>query len=87
MEVFAIVLLLAAFAFYMLPAVVAAQRKHHQANAIAAVNLFFGWTLIGWVGCLIWALTEPLSVEARAEVMARAFTRAQANPIERAKKD
>jgi hypothetical protein len=39
-----------------LPAVVAFARGHHHPWAILILNLLFGWTVIGWVGCLIWAL-------------------------------
>jgi hypothetical protein len=38
---------------YFVPAVLG--RKKRTANSIAIVNLFFGWTVIGWVGCLAWA--------------------------------
>lgn len=46
---------------YMLPALIAALRKHRQQNPIFILNLFFGWTLIGWVGCLAWSAssTQP----------------------------
>ena len=46
---------LVALVVYFLPALIANRRTHHAAG-IAVVNLFFGWTLIGWVGCLAWAL-------------------------------
>jgi len=26
--------------------------------AIGALNLFLGWSLIGWVAALVWALTK-----------------------------
>jgi hypothetical protein len=42
---------------YMLPTVVAWQRSHHQTMAIGAVNLLLGWTLLGWIVALVWALT------------------------------
>jgi hypothetical protein len=44
------------FALYFLPAIVAAYRHHPSANAITALNLLLGWTLIGWVAALVWAL-------------------------------
>ncbi|WP_131751207.1 MULTISPECIES: superinfection immunity protein [Legionella] len=34
---------------YFLPALIASKRNHQLANSIAVVNLFFGWTLLGWV--------------------------------------
>jgi Superinfection immunity protein len=38
-----------------LPTVVARLRNHPNAGAIFLVNLFFGWTFIGWVVSLLWA--------------------------------
>lgn len=32
--------------------------KKRNAKAIFALNLFLGWTLIGWVAALVWALTK-----------------------------
>lgn len=43
--------------FYFLPAIVAWKRYHHNTTAIAALTLFAGWTVVGWIGALIWALT------------------------------
>ena len=42
---------------YFLPSIVAFFRKHVQAAPIFILNLFLGWTLIGWVGCLAWAVS------------------------------
>jgi heme/copper-type cytochrome/quinol oxidase subunit 2 len=47
---------------YFVPAMVASNRKHSQTTAIAILNLFLGWTLIGWVAALVWALTNPGSL-------------------------
>jgi hypothetical protein len=44
-------------ALYLLPAILAAIRRHHQRNAIFVLNLLLGWTVIGWIGALIWAAT------------------------------
>lgn len=38
---------------YFLPSVIA--HRHRNANAILALNLFLGWTFIGWVAALVWA--------------------------------
>ncbi|WP_299581423.1 superinfection immunity protein [Mucilaginibacter sp.] len=40
---------------YFLPAIIG--RKKKNATAIAFCNPFFGWTIAGWVVCLIWALS------------------------------
>ncbi|WP_221227707.1 superinfection immunity protein [Rhodocyclus tenuis] len=46
---------------YFVPAIVAYRRGHHQRNAIAILNLFLGWTLLGWVGALVWSATQVRS--------------------------
>ena len=43
--------------FYFIPAGLAHSRKHRNAAAIGLLNLFFGWTIIGWIAALIWANT------------------------------
>jgi hypothetical protein len=40
---------------YLLPLVIAAMRGHHQTGAILVINVFLGWTLIGWVIALAMA--------------------------------
>ena len=47
---------------YFIPSILAFARKHHNAVPILILNIFLGWTLIGWVGALIWALTTPQEV-------------------------
>jgi hypothetical protein len=43
---------------YFLPALLANGRKHPNFAPIFIVNLFFGWTLLGWVICLAWSLSQ-----------------------------
>ena len=45
-------------ALYMLPTIIAVCRDHHQGGAIAIVNIFFGWTFIGWVVALAWSASH-----------------------------
>ena len=45
------------FFVYFAPAVVASSRSHTSSAAIWFANFFVGWTVIGWVLCLIWALS------------------------------
>jgi hypothetical protein len=47
--------LLIAFA-YGLPALVAVHRRHDRAEAIALLDLLLGWTVLGWLVLLAWAL-------------------------------
>jgi hypothetical protein len=46
-------------AAYFLPWIVANHRRHHNQAALFCLNLFLGWTLIGWVVALVWALLRP----------------------------
>ena len=40
--------------FYFLPSILG--HSKHGSNGIFLLNLFFGWTVIGWIVALIWAL-------------------------------
>ena len=42
--------------FYQFPTAVAVYRGRANTGAIFALNLFLGWSLIGWVLALVWAL-------------------------------
>jgi hypothetical protein len=43
---------------YFLPTLVAGKRKHPNGEAILALNLFLGWTFLGWLAALVWAFTN-----------------------------
>ena len=43
---------------YFLPSIIASSREHHNSTALFFFFFFFGWTFIGCVVCLIWALTN-----------------------------
>ncbi len=45
-------------ALYFIPAIVASRKGRRQATAIFVLNLFLGWTVLGWVGTLVWAFME-----------------------------
>jgi hypothetical protein len=55
--ILAIAIVVAAVAAYFLPTMIAGSRKHHNVGAVAVVNLFLGWTFIGWVVALAMAAT------------------------------
>ena len=42
---------------YLAPALIAFARGHLSAWAILVLDVVFGWTGIGWIVALIWALT------------------------------
>jgi uncharacterized membrane protein len=62
MDAIAGVLLLAvSVAVYITPMLLALRRKHRNTNAITVVNILLGWTVIGWIIALAWAVSysEP----------------------------
>ena len=42
---------------YFLPTIIAFMRKKDNAGGVFALNFFLGWTFIGWIASLIWALS------------------------------
>lgn len=52
----ALFLFVAGFLLYFFPSIVAYLFKHKNVNAITVLNLCLGWTILGWVGALIWAI-------------------------------
>jgi Superinfection immunity protein len=51
-------ILLVVLLIYFMPALIAANRGHHNTLAIFALNLFLGWSFLGWVIALVWACTQ-----------------------------
>lgn len=43
-------------AIYFLPSIIG--YNHRNANSICLLNLFLGWTLIGWVVAIVWAVSN-----------------------------
>jgi hypothetical protein len=42
---------------YFLPSIVAWFRHHHQTIAILLLNIFLGWSGLGWIAALVWSAT------------------------------
>lgn len=60
--VIGIVALIVALNIYFLPSIVATKRKHNNRLAINILNVFAGWTFVGWVIALIWACMNPVKM-------------------------
>ena len=50
---------------YFIPAIVASCRRQNATGAIMVLNIFLGWTFIGWAIALVWASTNDLRKEPR----------------------
>ena len=49
-------------ALYFLPSIIGHNKRNF--GAIFVLNLFLGWTVIGWIVALIWALTVDSPIAA-----------------------
>lgn len=59
--IFVIISLLLSLAgnfIYFLPSIVAFNRGYHQLQSLFVVNVFLGWTFLGWVACLAWSFAQ-----------------------------
>jgi hypothetical protein len=50
------------FILYFLPSIIAFVRSKRDAVSILVLNIFLGWTLIGWVVALVWSLKNDVPV-------------------------
>jgi hypothetical protein len=50
--------MLTLFAIYWLPTIIAVVRHSPSALGVAMLNFFLGWTVIGWIMALVWALAS-----------------------------
>lgn len=44
---------------YILPILIAQNRKHRNTPAIAALTILGGWTILAWCAAIAWALYNP----------------------------
>jgi hypothetical protein len=52
-----LVFLVIAGLIYFIPSFIAHGRGHSSKGGIIALNVFLGWTALGWIGALVWAFT------------------------------
>lgn len=58
----AVAIIVLAPAMYFLPSIVAHRRGHNNKTAIVLLNAFLGWTVLGWLGAMVWAVANPPAV-------------------------
>ncbi|WP_455231166.1 superinfection immunity protein [Geopseudomonas aromaticivorans] len=51
--------LIALICVYFIPGLVASSRDNPSAGGVWVINIFLGWTLLGWVVALAWAYASP----------------------------
>ena len=50
---------------YFLPSIIALARSKRDLLAIFLLNLFLGWSIIGWIVALVWAAKNDYPVAVR----------------------
>jgi hypothetical protein len=60
---------------YFLATLIAMLRGHHNSAAIFALNALPGWTVLGWLGALVWSLTAVMRPVPAMPVGTRMVTR------------
>lgn len=68
---FSIISWLLILLLYFLPTIIGLGRQHKRVISIFFMNLFFGWTLIGFILILIWSLStekDPYTINIINEV-------------------
>ncbi|HWW16306.1 MAG TPA: superinfection immunity protein [Candidatus Dormibacteraeota bacterium] len=53
------------FVMYFLPSIIALGRNKRDITAIVLLNFFLGWTMIGWVVALVWAVKADVPMVVR----------------------
>jgi len=53
------------FVMYFLPSLIALVRSKRDILAIFLLNLFLGWSVIGWIIALVWAVKQDVHAVVR----------------------
>lgn len=53
------------FVMYFLPTIIALIKSKRDAVAILLLNLFLGWSVIGWIIALVWAAKQDVPAVVR----------------------
>ena len=53
-----IAMLIPLILLYFLPSIIAINKKDKNIVTIIIINLFLGWTVIGWIFTLIWVIKK-----------------------------
>lgn len=85
-----LLLLGAVFGVYFLPAIVAGARDSKSAAGVVALNLFLGWTLVGWLVAFVWAFgkthaEDDLEARRHAEILAAMGVKPTLPPVSMAR--
>ncbi len=58
LSILELLLIVLIFALYFLPTLIAVLRQHKNTLAVFLLNLLLGWTVLGWIGSLVWSVVK-----------------------------
>ena len=56
----AVLIAFISLAVYFIPIIIAYVRRHNNFTAICLLTIFTGWTFLGWLASLLWALNSDI---------------------------
>ena len=59
--------LLMTLGFYVIPSIIANARSHNNFRSILILNIFLGWTGLGWILCLAWSFSNDIRMPSLGE--------------------
>ena len=66
-EIALMLLMLPSLAVYFVPTIVAIVRHARNVLGIVLLNIFGGWTLVGWIIALIWSIRDERQANYRSD--------------------
>ena len=48
---------------YLIPTMIASERKHTNLGSVFLLNLLLGWTMIGWISAFVWSFVDSCGDE------------------------
>ncbi len=64
----AVILMIFGFIIYIIPTIVAYSRNTLNKNTVFVLNLFLGWTVVGWIVFLAMALKKDIPTNINLEI-------------------
>ncbi len=62
-----IIFLVVAAPIYFFPTMIAWFRQHESLATVIMFNALLGWTVVGWIAILLWALSGPGKAESASD--------------------
>ncbi len=61
-SIWQLIIIVSVLLIYFLPSIIAVKKDHKNMASILLINMFLGWSLIGWLVAIVWAIKKTESV-------------------------